>query len=76
MADLVPDYEPICQVILKWVKEPDDEILGDGSVDLELKQLRQEVRELLEDQVILEKAAAWFVKRRCGRCRRFARCAS
>ena len=36
----------------------------DASAADELKQLRKENRQLREDQLILEKAAAWFAIRR------------
>lgn len=60
---LAEDYEPCEATIRKWVEQTDGGRLDESAAE-ELKRLRKEVKQLREDKLILEKAAAWFASHR------------
>lgn len=60
---LANDYEPCEATIRHWIEAEADSRL-DESESAELKGLRKENKQLLEDKLILEKAAGWFATHR------------
>lgn len=60
---LANDYEPCEATIRHWVEAESDTRLDESEAD-ELKRLRKENKQLREDKLILEKAAAWFATNR------------
>ena len=61
---LANDYEPCEATIRQWVEHETGGGRLDESEADELKRLRKENRQLREDKLILEKAAAWFATHR------------
>ena len=64
---LAQEFEPSEQTIRNWVKQAaiDQGQRADGlttAEQLELRQLRREVRQLKLEREILKKAAAWFAR--------------
>ena len=60
---LANDYEACEATIRHWVEAESDTRLDESDAD-ELKRLRKENKQLREDKLILEKAAAWFATNR------------
>ena len=61
---LANDYEPCEATIRQWLERASGGAQLDASEADELKRLRKEIKQLREDKLILEKAAAWFATRR------------
>ena len=68
IGDLAKDYEPCDATIRTWIGSlAGDAARVDESEAEELKRLRKENKQLKQDQLILEKATAWFATRRNDR---------
>ena len=67
VESLAREFEPCAATIHGWVKqvEIDDGARSDGLTSeeqIELRRLRQEVKQLRQERDILSKAAAWFAQ--------------
>lgn len=66
-AELAEEFEPSAQTIRNWFFQAERDVgnRSDGLTSVEqeeLRQLRQENRQLREEREILGKAAAWFAR--------------
>ena len=67
VESLAREFEPCAATIHGWVKqvEIDDGVRSDGLTSeeqIELRRLRQEVKQLRQERDILSKATAWFAQ--------------